>query len=144
MKTLVIVFATFLISLTAFAQNVVTPTSPQATIIRCFDAIAALDDPAMRAELTTDFTLVEHAQVLNADSLTKALAPLKGKNFKRANKIDFVKTDEIGDAAWVVYYNTAEVTIGELHRTVRWLESASLVKQGGKWKIKLLHSTDLK
>ncbi len=144
MKTLIIVFAIILISLTTFAQNVVMPTSPQATIIRCFDAIAALDDPAMRAELTTDFTLVEHAQVLNADSLTKALAPLKGKNFKRVNKIDFVKTDEIGDAAWVVYYNTAEVTTGELHRTVRWLESAALVKQGGKWKIKLLHSTDLK
>ena len=144
MKTFIIIFATFLINLTAFAQNAVTPTSPKATVMRFFDAIAVLDDPAMRAELTTDFTLVEHAQVLNADSLTKALAPLKGKNFKRVNKLDFVKTDEIGDAAWVVYYNTAEVTIGELHRTVKWLESAALVKQGGKWKIKLLHSTDLK
>jgi len=144
MKTLIIVSAIVLISITTFAQNVVTPTSPQATVIRFFDAIAALDDPAMRAELTTDFTLVEHAQVLNADSLTKGLAPLKGKNIKRLNKIDFVKTDEIGDAAWVVYYNTAEVTIGEVHRTVKWLESAALVKQGGKWKIKLLHSTDLK
>ncbi|WP_295792060.1 nuclear transport factor 2 family protein [Mucilaginibacter sp.] len=144
MKTLIIVFATFLISLTAFAQNLVTPTSPQATVMRFFDAIAALDVPAMRAELATDFTLVEHAQVLNADSLTKGLAPLKGKSFKRVNKIDFVKIDEIGDAAWVVYCNTAEVTIGELHRTVKWLESAALVKQGGKWKIKLLHSTDLK
>jgi len=144
MKTFIIIFATFLINLTAFAQNAVMPTSPKATVMRFFDAIAVLDDPAMRAELTTDFTLVEHAQVLNADSLTKALAPLKGKNFKRVNKLDFVKTDEIGDAAWVVYYNTAEVTIGELYRTVRWLESAALVKQGGKWKIKLLHSTDLK
>ena len=112
--------------------------------MRFFDAIAALDDSAMRAELTADFTLVEHAQVLNADSLTKGLAPLKVKTFKRVNKIDFVKSDEIGDAAWVVYYNTAEVTIGEMHRTVKWLESAALVKQGGKWKIKLLHSTDLK
>jgi len=144
MKTIIIVFATFLISHTAFAQNMVSPTSPQATVVRFFDAIAVLDDPAMRAELTTDFTLVEHAQVLNADSLAKGLAPLKAKNFKRVNKIDFVKTDEIGDAAWVVYYNTAEVTIGELHRTVKWLESAALVKQGGQWKIKLLHSTDLK
>ena len=144
MKTLITIFATCLISFTAFAQNVVTPASPQASVMRFFDAIAALDDSAMRAELTADFTLVEHAQVLNADSLTKGLAPLKGKNFKRVNKIDFVKTDEIGDAAWVVYYNTAEVTIGEMHRTVKWLESAALVKQGGKWKIKLLHSTDLK
>ena len=144
MKTLIAIFATLLISLTAFGQNAVSPTSPQATVVRFFDAIAVLDDPAMRAELTNDFTLVEHAQVLNADSLTKGLAPLKAKNFKRVNKIDFVKTDEIGDAAWVVYYNTAEVTIGELHRTVKWLESAALVKQGGKWKIKLLHSTDLK
>jgi len=144
MKTLIAIFATLLISLTAFGQNAVTPTSPQATVVRFFDAIAVLDDPAMRAELTNDFTLVEHAQVLNADSLTKGLAPLKAKNFKRVNKIDFVKTDEIGDAAWVVYYNTAEVTIGELHRTVKWLESAALVKQGGKWKIKLLHSSDLK
>ena len=144
MKIPVIIFAALLISAAAFAQNVVIPASPQATVIRFFDAIAALNDAAMKAELTTDFTLVEHAQVLNADSLTKGLAPLKGKNFKRVNKIDFIKADEIGDAAWVVYYNTAEVTIGEMHRTVKWLESAALVKQAGVWKIKLLHSTDLK
>lgn len=144
MKKITIIFAALLITATAFAQNVIMPASPQATVIRFFDAIAALNDSAMKAELTADFTLVEHAQVLNADSLTKGLAPLKNKRFKRINKIDFVKIDEIGDAAWVVYYNTAEVTIGEMHRTVKWLESAALVKQAGKWKIKLLHSTDLK
>ena len=144
MKKITIIFAAVLITATAFAQNAIMPASPQATVIRFFDAIAALNDTAMKAELTSDFTLVEHAQLLNADSLTKGLAPLKNKSFKRINKIDFVKADENGDAAWVIHYNTAEVTIGEMHRTVKWLESAALVKQAGEWKIKLLHSTDLK
>jgi len=34
--------------------------------------------------------------------------------------------------------------MGEKHVTAKWLESATLVKEGAVWKIKLLHSTDLK
>lgn len=116
----------------------------QATIINFFDGIARLDDAAMKAEVTSDFTLVEHGQIMNVDSLITYLGPLKGKNIKRVNKIDFIKTEQTGNAAIVVYYNTADLTMGDKQRTIKWLESAVLVKGNGAWKIKLLHSTDLK
>jgi hypothetical protein len=137
---LIILFAGF----GSYAQHAADEKAIKSTITNVFDAMAKLDDAGIKAQCTPDFTLIERGQVLNADTLLKWLAPLKGQDFKRVNTINFVKTDQQGNTAWVVYYNTAEVTIGEKHRTAKWLESAVLVKMGGLWKIKMLHSTDLK
>lgn len=126
------------------AQQAADEKAIQATIINVFDAVARLDDAGIKAQCTPDFTLIERGQVLNADTLLKWLAPLKGKGVKRVNTINFVKTGQQGNTAWVVYYNTAEMIMGDKHRTAKWLESATLVKEGEVWKIKLLHSTDLK
>lgn len=131
-------------SLTSYAQNVAEKNLIEGTVIKFFDAIADLDDSTMKAELTSDFTLIEHGLVWNADSLINHLKPLRGKQVTRINKLDFTKTEQQGDVAWVYYFNTAELKLGEKKKTVKWLESAVLVKQSGKWRIKLLHSTDLK
>ena len=133
-----------IVSLTVGAQDSAEKNLIQGSVVRFFDAIADLDDNAMKAELTSDFTLIEHGLVWNADSLINHLKPMKGKQVTRINKLDFTKTEQQGDVAWIYYFNTAEISISEKKRTVKWLESAVLVKQSGKWKIKLLHSTDLK
>ena len=133
-----------IVSLTAGAQDAAEKNLIQGSVVRFFDAIADLDDITMKAELTSDFTLIEHGLVWNADSLINHLKPMKGKQVTRINKLDFTKTEQQGDVAWIYYFNTAEISINEKKRTVKWLESAVLVKQSGKWKIKLLHSTDLK
>lgn len=144
MKKVLFPLIILLAGLSSYAQPAVDEKPIQAAIINVFDAVAKLDDAGIKAQCTPDFTLIERGQVLNADTLIKWLAPLKGKGVKRINTINFVKTGQQGSTAWVVYYNTAEMTIGEKHMTAKWLESATLVKEGAVWKIKLLHSTDLK
>ena len=144
MKRVLILFIILFSGFSSYAQKAADEKAIQATIINVFDAIAKLDDAGIKAQCTLDFTLIERGQVLNIDTLIKWLAPLKGKGVKRVNTINFVKTGQQGNTAWVVYYNTAEITMGEKHITAKWLESATLVKEGESWKIKLLHSTDLK
>lgn len=116
----------------------------QAPVIRLFDGMSAMNNDAIKAELSTDFTLLENGKVWNTDSLTTAINKGKGMDIKRVNKFEFLKTEQAGNTAWVSYYNTAELEFKGRQITVRWLESAVLVKEQGKWKIKLLHSTELK
>ncbi|RYY35400.1 MAG: nuclear transport factor 2 family protein [Sphingobacteriaceae bacterium] len=141
-KAFFIIIFLFINAIT-FAQ---TPEdkSIQTSVIRFFDALAAFDNAGMKAELTDDFTLVEHGLIWNADSLINAIAPMKDKGIKRINSLNFTKTEQLGNSAYVVYYNTADMTMGDKKRQIKWLETAFLVKQGARWKIKLLHSTDLK
>jgi hypothetical protein len=116
----------------------------QAPVIRLFDGMSAMDNEAIKAELSTDFTLLENGKVWNTDSLTAAINRGKGMDLKRVNKFEFLKTEEAGNTAWLSYYNTAELEFKGRKIIVRWLESAVLVKEQKKWKIKLLHSTELK
>lgn len=116
----------------------------QATVIRLFDGMSAMNNEAIKAEVSSDFTLLEDGKLWNTDSLTRAINKGKGMDIKRVNKFEFLKTEQAGNTAWVSYYNTAELEYKGRQITVRWLESAVLVKEQGKWKIKLLHSTELK
>ncbi len=131
------------ISLYAGAQKKTEEKHIQETIITFFDALADLNNNGMKAAVTNDFTLVEHGLIWNIDSLINHLEPVRSMNMKRLNTINFVKTEQKGDVSWVVYYNTADVSVGDKQMKWKWLESALLVKQDGKWRLKLLHSTDL-
>jgi ketosteroid isomerase-like protein len=143
MKTLNLIMLVTLLSLTARAQSDSEKKLIQGSITRFFDAISALDDNALKAEVTGDFTLIEHGLVWTADSLINHLKPMKETKFTRVNMLNFIKTEQRGNVAWLYYFNTAEISRGTEMRVIKWLESAVLTKQSGKWKIKLLHSTDL-
>jgi hypothetical protein len=43
--------------------------------------------------------------------------------------------------AFVSYWNTADIRSNKKDRKVKWLESAVLVMDKGRWKVKMLHST---
>ncbi len=144
MKATFILLTVLSLSLTAQAQSRSESGRIQATVIRFFDGLAQLDDDAIKAEVTKDFTLVEHGLIWNTDTLLNLIRPRKGQNIKRTNTLVFTNTEQSGNTAWTVYYNTAVFTTGDKVRTVKWLESAVLVRMKGVWKLKLLHSTDLK
>ena len=144
MKTFNIIMLVTLLSLTARAQSDLEKKLIQGSVTRFFDALSTLDDNALKAEVTGDFTLIEHGLVWTADSLIKHLKPMKAMKFTRINKLDFIKTEQQGNVAWLYYFNTAEISRGTDRKVIKWLESAVLTKESGKWKIKLLHSTDLK
>ena len=129
--------------------NAQTPKSNEQTmvnqtIIKFFDAIAALDTKMMKQYTTKDFLLLEDGAVWNMDTLTNKLSPLKTISFSRTNHLDFIQTEVKGTTAWVAYNNTADMNVNGQKRNVRWLESAVLVKEGKEWKVQLLHSTTLK
>ncbi|GEO07527.1 nuclear transport factor 2 family protein [Segetibacter aerophilus] len=113
-------------------------------IIKMFDGIAELDFSKISKNATKDMIVLESGAIWNLDSLTARLAPLKKTDFKRTNKLDFIKTEVKANTAWVYYNNTAEMLINGKPRNANWLESAVLVKEGNDWKIKLLHSTTVK
>ncbi len=132
------------IGLHATAQQKNDQKDVQAPLIRLFDGISAIDNEAIKAEVSSDFTLLENGKIWNTDSLIVAVSRYKGLGLKRVNKLDFLKTEQAGNTAWVSYYNTADLEFKGRQIVARWLESAVLVSEQGKWKIKLLHSTELK
>lgn len=142
------IISTFLLMLTisiaSKAQTTKEQIEIQATLTRFFEGLSNLNDTDIKAETSSDFTLVEHGLIWNADSLINHLKPMKSLNVKRVNQFVFDKTDQMGNVAIVVYHNTANISVGDKKQTAKWLESAVLIKESGKWKIKLLHSTDLK
>ena len=118
--------------------------SVQQVVIKLFDGIAGIDSSEIVTQVTKDFLLLEDGLIWNTDSLIKVLKPMKTQDFKRTNEFRFVSQQIVGNMTWLVYYNTAHISFNGQKRDVNWLESAVLVKEDDKWKVKLLHSTMLR
>lgn len=136
-----IVTATYL---NAQTRNNSEQTKVNQTVIKLFDGIAALDMKMVGRHSTEDFLLLEDGAVWNMDTLASRLNPLKAVSFSRTNRLDFIRTEVEGNSAWVAYNNAADMVVNGQKRTIQWLESAFLVKQGNDWKVRMLHSTVLK
>jgi hypothetical protein len=114
------------------------------TVIDLFQGFSELSLEKIKNHCTSDFLLFENGAVWNADSLAPGINRRKNSpDFRRINKFDFIKTEVRGKTAWTSYYNKADITSSGKTFSVRWLESAILVKEKKNWKIKFLHSTEL-
>ena len=111
-----------------------------APIIQVFDGLAENNVSKVLEHCTADVTILENGVIWNVDSIRKNMASMP-KDLKRINTFEFIDTRITTDAAWVSYKNQADFTINGKKRMVRWLESAFLIKDQGRWKIQLLHST---
>jgi ketosteroid isomerase-like protein len=103
------------------------------------------DRPRYRALLTDDYLLLEKGEILDADS-DAALMPAPGSDYKRTDSFDFRRTKLQGDIAYVVYIVKSEITNKKKtpqNVTGRWLESAIVRRSGQRWRIALLHSTQI-
>lgn len=107
-----------------------------------FAAMSRHDGKAMQETSTDDFQLLEHGEDWTMQQLADAVQP-KGEPYVRKNFFCQIRAREVGDVAWISYWNKAEIHRDSDVRTVVWLESAVMVKQNGQWKIQLLHSTRL-
>ena len=105
-----------------------------------FAAMSKHDGKAMQETATEDFQLLEHGEDWTMQRLIEAVQP-KGKPYVRKNFFNQIRARETGDVAWVSYWNKAEIQSEGGMRTIVWLESAVVVKEGDRWKIQLLHST---
>ncbi len=114
-------------------------------IIDSFEnALSTYDLDQLDTYYTKDFLLLEDGVVWNLDTVRhyfeKALE--REEIPKRVNTFDFIETKVSNDQAWVAYDNKAEFLVNnKIVRSVHWLESAVLIKDDDKWKIRMLHST---
>jgi hypothetical protein len=107
-----------------------------------FAAMSKHDGKAMQETSTADFQLLEHGEDWPMQKLIDAVQP-NGKPYERKNFFSQIRARQNGDVAWVSYWNKAEIRRESGLRTVVWLESAVMVREGDRWKIQLLHSTRL-
>ena len=107
-----------------------------------FSAMSRHDGEAMRATSTKDFQLLEHGEDWSMQKLVDAVKPNRNSG-ERKNFFQQIRARQNGDVAWISYWNKAELRRGDQQRTIVWLESAVVVKQDGRWKIQLMHSTRL-
>jgi ketosteroid isomerase-like protein len=112
-------------------------------IIRFFDGIAASDLAMIRACVTENFVILENGEVWNMDTFAAKINELKALSPTRVNQLDFILTEINDSTALVVYNNAADMTIKGHPLSMRWMESAFLLKEGEEWKIRMLHSTRL-
>ena len=120
--------------------------SLQTVVNKFFDALAALDVEKAKSLCTADVTILESGSVWNFDSLAVRITSRQAKSadFKRVNKLNFLKTNISGNTGWVYYRNEAMISYDGRMTHVKWIESAVLTKgKNGDWKISLLHSTEV-
>lgn len=129
----------------AYAQTTDEKQKIHQTIIDFFEGFSIRDIGTIKKHTTADFLLLEDAMLWNTDTIAHRFhqAKARGNNFTRVNSFDFIKTEIKGQTAWVAYHNTANIS-GDRPRTVKWLESAVLMKRGNEWKIEMMHSTPVR
>src|SRR5688500_486987 len=133
MKLIIFLFTLMLsFSTSSFAQK--EKDSIENAVSRFFDGISEINPGILRDYSTSDFLLLENGEVWTVDTLINKLSTRKNSNLVRINKFRFIKTEQDGNTAWVSYYNTAEFQLNDKQQTVRWLESAVLVKDKARWK----------
>jgi len=145
MRNVLGLFLMMILSLSLVAQGQEKEnTVIQSSVVRLFEGMSAIDADLIKAELTDDFILLEDGKIWNTDSLLNAVLKYKVLDIQRLNKLEFVSTQQKGNTAWVSYFNRADLSYKGKQMAVRWLESAVLVNEDRRWRIKMLHSTVLK
>ena len=142
MKYSLIFFLVISISSPVFAQEKAV-SQPQDAIKLVFEALSEGNISKMEQAVTPDVRILEHGVVWTLDTVRVYLAKTRPADFKRINTFDFFQTEVRGTMAFVSYHNRADIHSNNKDRTIKWLESAVLVKEKNSWKVKMLHSTRL-
>jgi ketosteroid isomerase-like protein len=116
----------------------------QQVITRFFDALSVTNIPQMKAEVSDDFMLLENGEIWTIDTLANKISRPKPEGYLRQNSFDFLSTKIDRNRAYVYYKNKAEISSKTRNATIKWLESAILRKEEGRWRMEFMHSTPMK
>ena len=103
------------------------------------------DKERYRSLLTDDYLLLEKGEVLDVNG-DMAMMPPPGPDYKRSDTFGFRRITVRDDIAYVVYVVRSDVTNKKKptqNGVWRFLESAILRRSDNRWKIALLHSTQI-
>lgn len=137
-----LILTALLIPALSFSQNA-EQNKVNNAIVAMFDGLAELSLEKIKKNSTADLMILEHGEIWNIDTIAAWISTVRSLNPVRTNSFEFIKTEIIGQIAWVAYDNKAVVTMNGQKTEKHWLESAVLVKEGNEWKVKMLHSTRL-
>lgn len=138
-----IIFAVCFTS-TALAQIPSEKQQVQQVVQLVFEALSEGSIAKMERAVTPDVKILETGEIWTLDTIRSYFRKPRPADFKRVNSLDFFQTEVQNKMAFVSYYNTADIRADGNNRTVRWLESAVLIKDDKTWKVIMLHSTRLK
>ena len=141
MKKCTVLLLLSCLTLTSWSQK--NNKEIEAVIARFFDGLSYTDSSLLKQTTTMDFILLEDGEVWNMDTLIRKIGTRR-EGVKRVNAFEFIESGQDGKIAWTNYFNTAVFSFNEKKQTVRWLESAILRKEKGKWRIYQLHSTRIR
>jgi hypothetical protein len=128
---------------TAVAQTQSEKQQVHQAVHLVFEAFSEANIVKMEQAVTPDVKILETGEVWTLDTIRSYFRKPRPADFKRVNNLDFFQTEVRNKMAFVSYYNTADIRANGNNRTVKWLESAVLIKDDKTWKVKMLHSTRL-
>jgi hypothetical protein len=128
---------------TALAQIQSEKQQVQQVVNLVFDALSEGNIAKMEQAVTADVTILETGEVWTLDTIRSYFRKPRPADFKRVNTLDFFQTEVQNKMAFVSYYNTADIHANGNNKSIKWLESAVLIKHDKTWKVKMLHSTRL-
>jgi ketosteroid isomerase-like protein len=95
--------------------------------------------------LTEDYLLLEKGEILDAEH-DIGMMPSPGSDYERTDAFDFRRVRVQEDTAYVIYVVKSEITNKKNVRqngVWEFLESAILRRSGKRWRIALIHSTQI-
>lgn len=129
------------------AQSAVAMSEDQtavvATMRAMYSAATANDLALFDAQLAPGFYAFDGGQRFDGDALMHMVMDYHAKGVSFVWTVTKPDVHVFGDHAWIAYTNAGSITMspGATPTPLTWLESASLVKIGGAWKIAFFHST---
>ncbi|WP_226668328.1 hypothetical protein [Microbulbifer aggregans] len=107
-------------------------------VVKLFSALSDANHSGMRSAVTDNFTLLEHGEIWDMNTLTNLVKPSKKQ---RKNFFSIISSETMGNSAFINYWNKAEVHDGDSKTEYIWLESVVVYKVNGEWKLQQMHST---
>jgi len=111
------------------------------TIRRFFEALRRHDKPAFQRLTTRSFYSFEGGKRFVGSELLEVVRNMHAQGVQLNWKIDTIDIKLGSNVAWTAWENSGSAGVSTKLRPVRWLESAVLVKNEGRWKIDFFHST---
>ncbi len=116
----------------------------QQSVVGLFSALTNADTTALKRSCTEDVRFYEYGQIWTIDTLIQKVMQSKSiPDFKRTNSFEFVSTTVNKQTAWVTYYLQSDITRNGKEDIIKLMETIVLLKEAGKWKVAVLHSTRL-
>lgn len=136
---------TFLIIVTVVAAQQSQPVSENQDVVNTmtdfFKAIQDGNDVKYRSLTEPEFFVFDGGRRLSRDAMLDTMKALEAAG----NRYDWHVTDPqvhvSGNIAWIAYTNQGSVTNAGVTKPRKWLESAILQRDGGRWKITFAQST---